>query len=522
MRQTTITLLFSFLTITLIFGQSTTIVPGGTDFDNKEELETITFPKLSTKQIMAISAPKAGMVVYDTIIKCIRQFDGFNWNCLTPTNDNGEIHCGGCSSTRVNYSRNIYGTDITADSVGVYMVHTAFDFIDITELLGNIYITQFDSAGNVMNTIYAISTIADPLLRSRRIHVTNDAIYTLYSFCGVLTQVNGPNINPVGDKADGLLLKHTKDGEFRWLKAFGGDNDDIPLDLTFDTNENIFVTGTTNSSVFNFGSLSFNNAGDNSFIAKIDSSGNEILLKKIEGSGDINPVEIEYSPISNNLLLLGNFDSSISFTGVDSIGIGSKSSFLLELDTLFNETFIEIIDSQTSNDSIKAIGFTYNESYNKIQFAFRKSPSNSYFPNTMKSPIIVLTTDQLFPLQPYNTLPIKTNPNSSFYYKDRVCFINTYADINVGSKSFRNNKFKGGFIISLDQNSTLNWVKTQGNEGVSSSAATSFKNNVHTAFQGFSNIGLCETQFNPIVIQDVMTFEDYTAESLFYLGLLNQ
>ncbi|MEJ2140933.1 MAG: SBBP repeat-containing protein [Gammaproteobacteria bacterium] len=84
--------------------------------------------------------------------------------------------------------------------------------------------------------------------------------------------------NAGGD--DVFITKYDSSGNQLWVKQFGVANYDRGYDIAIDTNGNVFITGSTGQS------YQVPYARPDVFVAKYDSSGNYLLLKQI-GTGTL-------------------------------------------------------------------------------------------------------------------------------------------------------------------------------------------------------------------------------------------
>ena len=128
-------------------------------------------------------------------------------------------------------------------------------------------------------------------------------------------------LNSAGS-TDIFVLKLNSDGEFIWVKGFGGSLDDIARNVTIDNDNNIYVTGcstyTTTKDVF---------------IYKLDADGNTIFTKKLTGDSDNLALNVKTK--NNNIYISGYFTGTTDFnpgTGnYEVTSAGDKDIFILKL-----------------------------------------------------------------------------------------------------------------------------------------------------------------------------------------------
>ncbi len=117
---------------------------------------------------------------------------------------------------------------------------------------------------------------------------------------------------------DIFIVKLDNDGTIQWLKRAGGTSLDIGAGIAIDNSGNIYVTGTFSETInFNNPSASGSNelesaGGYDIFIAKYNSSGNALWLKRVGGTENDYGTDITID-ILGNPYILGNFVGTINF-----------------------------------------------------------------------------------------------------------------------------------------------------------------------------------------------------------------
>lgn len=146
----------------------------------------------------------------------------------------------------------------------------------------NLFIVKYDSSGNALWANKASSSYNEgkdiAVDDSGNVFVTGIFFNTSISF-GSITLLNTGN-------NDVFVVKYNAAGNVIWAKSGGGSGNDYGYSIAADKNGNAFVTGFFKSPNITFNSSSLiNNAVDEMFIVKYDSSGNVIWAKKSGASG---------------------------------------------------------------------------------------------------------------------------------------------------------------------------------------------------------------------------------------------
>ncbi len=145
---------------------------------------------------------------------------------------------------------------------------------------------------------------------------------------------------------DGFVMKLDANGALIWAYAFGSGLDDRSYALAIDANDNIYIGGQFSGNVnFGFGTtpsatLSSNGSGSNdydAFVVKMDSDGNTIWAKSLNGTGytTVRAIAVD---ASNNVIVGGRFMNTIDLdpgTGssiATSASMANSDGFYLSLD----------------------------------------------------------------------------------------------------------------------------------------------------------------------------------------------
>lgn len=142
------------------------------------------------------------------------------------------------------------------------------------------------------------------------------------------------NVIPSGT-TDFCVSKLDSNGNFIWAKQFGGNSTTIATEIQFDKTGNILVSGYYSGTVdFNPGiavnSISSNGLTDG-FLLKLNQNGDLIWVTSI-GSADSEIASTFAVDDTNNILIAGFFDGSISFNSKDTLhSYGLRDIYLAKL-----------------------------------------------------------------------------------------------------------------------------------------------------------------------------------------------
>jgi type IX secretion system substrate protein/beta-propeller repeat-containing protein len=197
----------------------------------------------------------------------------------------------------------------------------------------NIYVTKYDSEGNVLwaknaggtgsGLAYGISTDG-----SGNVYVTGYFNDGFISFDTIV-------INNTGGSATIFLAKYDSSGNVAWAKSAVGSA--ISYAVKSDKFGNIYITGVFDSLTLTFNSYVLTNSGSyDSFIAKYDSSGNILWASRAGGTGDDESYSVT-SDLFGNAYITGYFTSSSIIFNSDTLNaLGSGDFFLAKYDSSGN------------------------------------------------------------------------------------------------------------------------------------------------------------------------------------------
>lgn len=197
----------------------------------------------------------------------------------------------------------------------------------------NIYVAKFDPSGNCM---WAIAGSNAPSGVAYAGGITIDNNYNLYItgyFSGILN-IGVQSVTSTGGN-DAFLARIDNNGGCVWLKHFGGTYEDIGVDVDFNTNGFLHITGTFTGQIF-FDAYNTSNSSNtiaDIFLAKADLNGNCLNLKKAGGAGyeTVTDIKLDYN---NQILLTGYYESGAIFGGSTLTSNGAGDLFVAKYDDI--------------------------------------------------------------------------------------------------------------------------------------------------------------------------------------------
>jgi hypothetical protein len=155
---------------------------------------------------------------------------------------------------------------------------------------------------------------------------------------------------------DVFIAKYDNNGNTVWAQKAGGTGTDRSASLALDKTQNIIIAGGFSSPTINFGSLTLSSVSfGNNFLAKYDSNGNPIWAKKYGGSGEyLKSVAVDQL---NHILIAGSFQSpSLTLSGSVLSNSGGEDLFIVKLDSMGNEIWADGIGGN-NNEIFNAATF---------------------------------------------------------------------------------------------------------------------------------------------------------------------
>ncbi|GAB3517928.1 hypothetical protein GCM10027442_37980 [Emticicia fontis] len=267
--------------------QSTTITAGSTG--------SVSVPKLSYDQILAIPNPQAGMMAFDSTFKCLKYYDGNKWLCTSQT-DNGAV---GFAWKKTIYNNGLESAiSLTVDSQNnVYMTGS----VGNGEVLYG-YIVKFSPNGNLIwqytDLSYQSNIYGD---------IVVDENSQVYALCN--TSFRYSNM---------AVLKLDANGNLLWRKNGSGQMGSYRYaeNIYLDNNKNVYVTGrfSTNLNIDSFSLTA--PLGYEGFVMKLANDGTTLWLKSTKNAW------LSKVSKTGECYFAGHFTGAVSFdaTNLNSLG----------------------------------------------------------------------------------------------------------------------------------------------------------------------------------------------------------
>lgn len=234
----------------------------------------------------------------------------------------------------------------------------------------------------------------------------NKNFYAIGSFADTIDFDPGPFsfLHGVKGLIDGFITKYDTNGNFIWVKSFGGTNQTVCQDVALDSNNNLYIVGEfIGTTDFDPGLNSFNlssrqqsngNHMKDVFVVKLNSDG-DFLWAKTVGSLDWDLAKAVAVDRSGNVLIGGYFRRTVDFDpgpGVvnkTSQGGGTPDAYILKLDEngdfvwikTFGGSSTQLVQSIVVDDSsnIYSTGYySYNTDFDPDSNSYvQGSKSNS-------------------------------------------------------------------------------------------------------------------------------------------------
>lgn len=294
----------------------------------------VLFPRLTLSEILAINSPTEGLMVYDLDNKCLRIYNGEIWNCY----GNDESQSSGIVYAFDLVPNNIYTfyiNDMASDNKGnVFITGT---FSGIVNFMGTVasanaevvFAAKINNSGNLE---WLKNSDGAGEAAGNGIDVDNDGnVYVTGWTDKTITYFDNLSIGHSNDSGPNIfLVKYNKDGEIQWVinpNVFG-----VAEEIATDENGNSYITGFFRTST-NFDGININTIGIyNVFVAKYNTSGNILWVKKgeINSYASGNGIDIN---INGQLYVTGNYHkNAISFDAFTIPNKGVEDIFIAQFD----------------------------------------------------------------------------------------------------------------------------------------------------------------------------------------------
>jgi len=225
----------------------------------------------------------------------------------------------------------------------------------------NIFITKYDSSGNMRWTQYAGGNYGNGSTG-----ISADALGNVYVTGYYSDSLAFGNSNITGMGYQNIFTaKYDTSGALLWAKSAGGRVIDQANGIITDLDGNSYITGYFQSDTAIFGNNQLLNGTGNqfTFIAKYDASGNNLWALAPGGTSNNVGAAISYS--EGSVYTAGTFQSSNIIFGNNTLSAAQLNSFLAKLDSS-TLTDIEPINNQTGKVSVYPNPSNGNFYFNRI------------------------------------------------------------------------------------------------------------------------------------------------------------
>jgi hypothetical protein len=194
----------------------------------------------------------------------------------------------------------------------------------------DIFLAKYDGTGNFLWVRQAGGIAHDTVVE---LSMDSAANCYLAGYFRATATFGSSNITVNGSTtyADAYFAKYDKDGNFQWVRGFGGSGHDVTYRTVVDDSGNNFVTGYFNSTV-NFGGTNLTSNGNNDiFLAKYNSGGT--LLWARQAGGTAADVGTSLAVDANgNVYVCGYFRNSANFGSINLTSRGNTDVFIAKYD----------------------------------------------------------------------------------------------------------------------------------------------------------------------------------------------
>jgi hypothetical protein len=259
------------------------------------------------------------------------------------------------------------------DTLGnIYIASSFIGSINFTTSAGNvsfvslgvndIFLAKLDSLGNILWGRQIGGTSTD-LVEKMDIDAQGNIVLT-GSFYGTADFDPGTNVYNLtcfgtAVNSDVYVCKLNSNGDFIWAKQIGGTGYDFGNDITFDSSDNLFITGQFNDLCdFDTGLNTFNLSaigGSDVFILKLNSSGDFMWVKQIGSSMNDSGKSINVDN-SGEIYVSGYFLENISLNlssgNITLTPFGGTDVFIAKVNSLGDMLWAKQIGGNNSETTI--------------------------------------------------------------------------------------------------------------------------------------------------------------------------
>ena len=373
---------------------------------------------------------------------------------------------------------NIYSTGTLAGAIDVDPSPTSTATLSQVGGGVDIWITKFNSSGDYIWGKAFGGTDGDV---PYGIDVdSNGNVFVVGTYAGTVDFDPGAGTTSRTSRGnnDNFVVKLTTDGNFAWVKEFGGANEERATAVVLDSNNNILITGLFNDNVdFNPAPLETNTVTGNyadGFVLKLDPNGGYLWAKGFGGSSADYGEGIAVDS-NNNVYVTGRYTGNVDFdpgAGITTIaGSATNGAFILKLNSDGNFGFARGFDG-TGQD----VGLEIEvDSGGNILTAGQFQSTVDFDPGAGTANLTTSPSSAVFLLKldssgnylwakswggsgdtPYD-LKI-TSSNDVLLSGDYLGTVDF--DPNAGTSNYTVQDTTDGFILKLDSSGNFVWVST--------------------------------------------------------------
>jgi len=268
-----------------------------------------------------------------------------------------------------------YGGTLSLDNdgnvyaAGIFFGSVDFDPGDGTALITaaksmDTFIVKLDSLGNYRwaNTYGGADSSAN---EDWIFSIANDAAGNVYAtgfFSGTVDFERGlgvSNLTASGNSNDIFILKLNSSGGHLWSKKYGNSGSDGAWSIATDSGGNVYVTGGFTGAVsfkegINSITLTSSSNSQDTFILKLDSSGNCLWAKSLSGTGSDTGIAITLDR-TGNVYTTGIFSNEVDFNPAEGtaniLSKGDADIFIFKLDSSGNAPLVAIVATGSAPNS---------------------------------------------------------------------------------------------------------------------------------------------------------------------------
>ncbi|RFS16974.1 SBBP repeat-containing protein [Emticicia sp. C21] len=311
------------------YAQQVTITPDGITPKN-------TYPRISYTAILALPNPQEGDLAFDTTYKCLRIYIEGKWLCsyqdpnayvssIAPIISAGGTGADMGQDIAVDNSGNIYIT-------GTFTGTTQFGAISKTsEGSSDIFIAKYNSSA-ILQWVKSAGGENGEAATSIAVDASGN-VYVTGSHGGEAT-FESVTLSTYGG-TDIFVVKYNTSGVFQWVKAAGGEQNDVGLGIAVDNSGLVYLTGSYIDYAHFGASITINAQGEldesDIFIAKMDNTG---TFQWVQTAGGENKDQGKGIVADNTgIYLTGDFEGTATFGAINKTATGLSDMFVAKYNT---------------------------------------------------------------------------------------------------------------------------------------------------------------------------------------------